>query len=218
MKAQSGKKQRKAGKSSSGRTRRSSGNHNSPRGRNEIIEAILQATEELLPKHNPSEISLRQIAEAANVNYSLIHRYFGTKESVILTAHERMLSKVGQRFSTVDRLEGNIGKLFKMSGENVSRRTLLARAMLDGADPHLIQHHFPIMRQLIELLRKKKSKTKKPSKYDPEILAAFFSGTAMGWFFFEPFLLASTGLDKENKDEVHKQISEMLEKTADLLC
>lgn len=218
MKAQSVKRKRKVGKRPSVKVRRSRSNHDSPRGRKEIIEAILQATEKLLPKHNPTEISLRQIAEAANVNYSLIHRYFGTKESVIMAAHERILSKVGEQFSTVDRIDGNIGVLFKISGENVSRRTLLARAMLDGADPHLIQHHLPIMQQLIDLLRKEKSKTKNPSEYDPETLAAFFAGSALGWFFFEPFLLASTGLDKKDKDEVHGQITEILEKTVELLC
>jgi AcrR family transcriptional regulator len=216
MRTQSVKK--KTGKPSAKKARRAHGNHDAPRGRQAIIEAILHATEKLLPKHNPADISLRQIAEAANVNYSLIHRYFGTKESVIMAAHERVLSKVGEQFSAVDRIEGNIGVLFEISGKNVSRRILLARAMLDGADPHLIRHHLPIMQQLIELLRRKKSETKKPSKYDAETLAAFFAGSSLGWFFFEPFLLASTGLDKKDKGKVHKQIAEMLEKTADLLC
>src|SRR5688572_21293643 len=123
MKAQLSKGKRKAGKKPAVKIRRSRRKHHSPRGRNEIIEAILHATEGLLPKHNPTEISLRQIAEAANVNYSLIHRYFGTKESVIRAAHERIISKVGEQFSTVDRIDGNIGVLFKISGENVSRRT-----------------------------------------------------------------------------------------------
>src|SRR4030095_9263650 len=186
--------------------------------RDEIVNAILKATEGLLPKHNPTEISLRQIADAANVNYSLIHRYFGTKESVIMAAHERMLSKVGEQFSTVDRLDGNIGVLFEISGKNVSRRVLLARAMLDGANPHLIRHHFPIMQQLIELLRKKKSETENPSEHDPQTLAAFFAASSLGWFFFEPFLLASTGLDKKDKDAVHNEIIKILEKTADAVC
>jgi len=90
--------------------------------------------------------------------------------------------------------------------------------MLDGADPHLIRHHFPIMQQLIELLRKNKSRTKRPTEYDAETLAAFFAGSALGWFFFEPFLLASTGLDKKDKKKVQREITEILEKTADLLC
>jgi AcrR family transcriptional regulator len=217
-KTMTAKKNRVRVKKSPRKTRRANGNHGSPRGRDEIIAAILKATEKLLPKHNPSEISLRQIAEAAHVNYSLIHRYFGTKESVIIAAHEKMLSKVGEQFSAVDHLDGNIGVLFKISGENVSRRTLLARAMLDGADPHLIQHHFPIMQQLIELLRKKKTRTRKSSEYEAETLAAFFAGSALGWFFFEPFLLASTGLDKEDKEETQAKIAEMLEKTVELLC
>ena len=215
MATQSVKKKRGA---NSGKTQRTPRKRETPRGRDEIIEAILRATEKLLPKHNPSEISLRQIAEAANVNYSLIHRYFGTKESVFMAVHERILSKAGEQFSTVDRIDGNVGVLFKISGENVSRRTLLARAMLDGADPHLIRHHFPIMQQLIELLRNKKLKTASPSEYDPEILAAFFAALSLGWFFFEPFLLASTGLEEEDKDKVHDQIVTFLEKTADLLC
>ena len=193
-------------------------NGDSPRGRKAITEAILKATERLLPKHNPSDISLRQIAEAANVNYSLIHRYFGTKESVIVAAHERILTKALARFSGVDSIEGNIGDLFEISGKNVSRRVLLARAMLDGANPHLIRHHFPIMQQLIELLRKKKSETESPSEHDPQTLAAFFAASSLGWFFFEPFLLASTGLDKKDKDAVHNEIIKILEKTAEAVC
>ena len=190
----------------------------SPRGRQEIVEAILRAAEKLLPKHNPADISLRQIADAANVNYSLIHRYFGTKESVITIAHERILQKVRAEFSPIDQIDGNVAALFKISGKNVSRRSLLARAMLNGADPRLIRHHFPIMQDLVDLLRKKKTGTKCPSEHDPELLAAFFAGSTLGWFFFEPFLLASTGLDKKDKEEIHREIAEMLKKTADLLC
>ena len=218
MKSQTTKLKRATTKNSKRKTQRANENSGAPRGRAEIIDAILKATEQLLPKRNPTEISLREIAEAANVNYSLIHRYFGTKESVIMAAHERILDRIGEQFSTVDRLDGNIGVLFKINRENASRRTLLARAMLDGADPHLIRHHFPIMHQLIELLKKKKAKTRKPSEYDAETLAAFFAGSTLGWFFFEPFLLASTGLDKKDKKKVHREITRMLEKTADLLC
>jgi TetR/AcrR family transcriptional regulator, repressor for neighboring sulfatase len=194
------------------------GNHEVPRGGEAIKEAILQTTEKLLKKHNPTDISLRQIAKAANINHSLIHRYFGTKENVILAVHERIIGKLGAQFSSIDSLDGNIERLFKIAEENPSRRILLARAMLDGADPQLIQHHFPTVHQLIELLRKKKSEVDDPSEYDPEILAAFFVATVMGWFLYEPFLLASTGLEKKDKDKVHKAIIELLEKTAEHLC
>ena len=218
METTSVKKKNGQRKNSSGKTRQSNGNHNPPRGREAIIEAILQATEELLAKHNPTEISLRQIAKSANINHSLIHRYFGTKENVILAVHDRIINKLGEQFSAIESLDGNIEKLFKINEKNPSRRILLARAMLDGADPHLIRHHFPTIQQLIELIKKKKSETAEPTEYDAETLAAFLAGAVMGWFLYEPFLLASTGLEKKDKNKVHSQIIKILEKIAEELC
>ena len=40
----------------------------------------------------------------------------------------------------------------------------------------------------------------------------------MGWFLYEPFLLASTGLERRDKKKVHKQIIEILEKLTENLC
>ena len=209
---------KKRGKNSSWKTRQTDDNHNSPRGREAIIEAILQATEKLLAKHSPTEISLRQIAKSANINHSLIHRYFGTKENVILAVHERIIDKLGAQFSAIDSLDGNVERLFEINEKNPSRRILLARAMLDGADPHLIRHHFPIMHQFIELLKKKKLEAAEPTAYDAETVAAFLAGAVMGWFLYEPFLLASTGLEQRDKNKVHSQIIEILEKIAEGLC
>jgi len=45
--------------------------------------------------------------------------------------------------------------------------------------------------QLVNLVERKKE-TGWPTKYEAEILAAFFSGAVMGWFLYEAFLLAST--------------------------
>ena len=209
---------RKPKKKPSDVVHRPNGNYNVPRGGEAIREAILQATEDLLAKHSPTEISLRQIAEAASINHSLIHRYFGTKENVILAVHERIISKLGEQFAAIESLDGNVGRLFKINEQNPSRRILLARAMLDGADPHLIRHHFPTVHQLVKLLEKKKSETVSPSQYDAETLAAFFAGAVMGWFLYEPFLLASTGLERRDKKKVHSQIIEILEKLTESLC
>jgi AcrR family transcriptional regulator len=218
MKTQSPKTKKTPKSNSVMNGRASAPDHRVPRGGEAIKEAILRATEKLLAKHSPTEISLRQIARAAHVNHSLIHRYFGTKENVILEVHERIISKLGEQFSAIESLDGNIGRLFKINEQNPSRRILLARAMLDGADPSLIRHHFPTVHQLIELLKKKKSKTAAASDYDAETLAAFFVGAVMGWFLYEPFLLAATGLDTRNRDKVHREIVGILENVADQLC
>src|SRR4030095_10179918 len=214
-----GTKKKAKKRSGTSNTHRSNGNHNVPRGGEAIKEAILQSAEKLLAKYSPTEISLRQIAREANVNHSLVHRYFGTKEKVIVAVHERIISNLGAQFSQIESLDGgNIEKLFQINERNPSRRILLARAMLDGADPQLIRHHFPIMEQLVKLLEKKKSESAAPTEYDAETLAAFLTGAVMGWFLYEPYLFAATGLDTRDKSKVHDQIIEILERMSEQLC
>ncbi|CAN0485434.1 unnamed protein product, partial [Phaeothamnion confervicola] len=57
-----------------------------PTGRDEVIEAIIQATVELCAVGGPSEVSLRKVAERAHVNYGLVYRHFGTKSEVVKAA------------------------------------------------------------------------------------------------------------------------------------
>ena len=182
-----------------------------PHGREAIKEAILDAAEELLSKKNPNEVTVRKIAEAAGINHSLVHRHFGTKENVVVAVHERIIEKMDMSATDVEQIKGNVNLFFKMSQQNVSRRVILTRAMLNGVSPHLIQHHFPVMRRLLDLAKKKKASAENPSKYDPEILTAVFTATVMGWFLYEPFFLASLEMEDWDKEEIYSQMIELLE-------
>ena len=189
-----------------------------PYGREAVKEAILDAAEKILAKHNPDEVSVRQIAKAAKINHSLVHRHFGTKENVVIAVHQRIIEKMDLSISSAESIEGNMALLFKTSKNNNSRRVLLTRAMLNGISPHLIQNQFPVMHRILSLVEKKKAELENPSKYDAKILTAFFTAAVMGWFLYEPFLLASTGLEDENKDEIHEQIIELLEEAVHKFC
>jgi AcrR family transcriptional regulator len=193
-------------------------NGDTPFGRDEIKEAVLDATEKLLNEYSPNEITVRQIAKIAGINHALIHRHFGTKDNVIMEVHERMALKMDSAISHIDRLDGNAGLLFRTSEQNRSRRILLTRAMIAGVDPHLMQHQFPVMRRLVDLVKKKKSETENPTKYDAEILASFFSAMVMGWFLYEPFFLAATNLEDRDREEVNEQIVQILEDCVENLC
>jgi AcrR family transcriptional regulator len=64
-----------------------------PSGRDEVVEALLDAAERLLAHAGPGEVSLRSIARAAGVNHGLVHRHFGTRDDLIERLMERMASK-----------------------------------------------------------------------------------------------------------------------------
>lgn len=182
-----------------------------PHGRDEVKKAILNAAEKLLLKRSPSEITVREIAKAANVKHPLIYRHFGTKNGVILAVHTHKLEKVVKVTGKVEVLEGNVKTFFQTFEKDKWRQVALARAMIDGIDPRLIQNQFPIMEQLVELLKRKQNESDAETKFDPEMMAIILGAIGLGWFLFEPFLLAATRLDEKNKDEIRLTVIEIIE-------
>ncbi len=182
-----------------------------PHGRDEVKKSILDAAEKLLAQKGPSEVTIRQIAEAANVKHPLIYRHFGTKDKLILETHERGISKIADNILQVENIEGNTGEFFDAIKNNRWRQIALARAMIDGVDPHLIQNEFPVMRRIVELLKKREETSGKNNRYGAEFSAAALAALALGWMIYEPFLLAATGLENEDKDELHQKVVAILE-------
>jgi AcrR family transcriptional regulator len=189
-----------------------------PHGREEVEKAILDAAEKLLLVKSPNKITVREIAKAAKIKHPLIHRYFGTKEKVIVAVHARGISKLESLIADIENIEENVEAFFLLTEKSKFRQIALARAMMDGVNPHLIQNQFPVMQHILRLLRKRRENSKSESKYDAETITAILGATALGWFLYEPFLLASTGLDKSNKDEVRKDVIEFLEEVIKKIC
>lgn len=189
-----------------------------PRGGRQVKEAILAATEKLLLKHGPNEISVRAIAAAANVKHPLIYRHFGSKNALIFAVHERQLEVAKSVAAPITTLEGNIGKLFDTFAQNRWRQITLARAMIEGIDPKLLQNQFPVMQRLVELLRERSSGRSDRGNHDPELLAMAMGGLAMGWILFAPFLKASTGTEDLNHEEMNKKVVEILEEFVEKIC
>jgi AcrR family transcriptional regulator len=182
-----------------------------PYGRDEVKKAILDATEKLLLRKSPNKITVREIAAAANIKHPLIHRHFGTKEDLIIAVHMRGVADIEKRVAEVENLEGNIATFFEAVKKNKFRQVALARAMLDGVNPRSIQTDFPVMKRLLELIRKRFDETKPETKFTPEVITAVLSATALGWFLYKPFLIASMDLEDKSTDELNKMVVEVLE-------
>ena len=187
-----------------------------PYGREAVKKAILDAAENLLVKKSAGEISVREIAEAANIKHPLIYRHFGTKEEVIRSAHARGIEKVERVVTKIDSLEGNAGFIFEAVKQNRFRQIALSRAMLDGVDLRLVQTQFPVMRHLQELLEKRKAES--DANFDPQIMTAVLAAASLGWFLYEPFLLAATGMEDQNKEEIQQKVIDILEEIIQKLC
>jgi AcrR family transcriptional regulator len=70
------------GPDSAGRrtTRASAAGGQRPYGREEVRRALLDAAQRLIAERGPGNVTLREIAEAAGVNFGLVYQYLGTRE------------------------------------------------------------------------------------------------------------------------------------------
>ena len=64
------------------------------RPRAECEELLLRAAEKLLKKRNPSEISIRDIADEATVHHRFIAAWFGGKAQLFTVVHQRMSESI----------------------------------------------------------------------------------------------------------------------------
>jgi TetR/AcrR family transcriptional regulator, repressor for neighboring sulfatase len=182
-----------------------------PRGREAVMKAILDAAEKLLVNRSPSNITVREIAIAANIKHPLIHRHFKTKDEVILAVHARSIQKIHDDLGKLTTAEGSVEIFFKAILDHKFRQTSLAKAMIDGVDPNLLQHQFPTMEHALALIKQRNAATDQKIEFEPEVFTAALGGMLLGWVLFEPFLRAATGLEDRDGEEIQGKIIEILE-------
>lgn len=117
-----------------------------PTGRDEVVEAAIVAAADQLVAIGPARMTVRTVAEAAEVNHALIHRHLETKERLIASALDRLVT---ESFAEV---EAGTGDRLKLEDYPRVRRyaLALARCLLD--EPTLVagQSGFPVLQKLID--------------------------------------------------------------------
>ena len=77
-----------------------------PFGRDEVVEALLDAANRLFATAGPADVSLRAIARAAGVNHGLVHRHFGTRDALV----DRLLERIAAQWTAEVQSSGEFGR------------------------------------------------------------------------------------------------------------
>jgi AcrR family transcriptional regulator len=177
-----------------------------PTGRDEILDAVLDAADRLFARSSPTEVSLREIAREAGVTYGLVHRHFGTKEELI----ERLLQRYQQRW--LDRLEPTpdyadvLDYLFGERAQTGAYLRLVAWMLLAGKGTASPETH----RRYVELDRLL-SLPGNPAGEDAPVRTAAALSFIFGWRFFNPFIRAALPLGDDDVDQLHEAMREQLQ-------
>jgi AcrR family transcriptional regulator len=164
-----------------------------PTGREEVVDAVLDAADRLFAESGPGSVSLRAIAQEAGVNYGLVHRHFGTRDDLF----DRLLERYAQRWrEMLERedldYEGALQELLGPptdSRETGAYMRLLAWTLLasvEGAEAH--RRHATLDR--LPGLRGA------PGADDPVTATAAALAFAFGWRFFHPFIEDALHLER----------------------
>ena len=75
--------------------------------RAESEDRLIKAAIELLKTQNASEISVRQVAQVADVNHGLIHSYFGSKANLFAKVAKRLIDTVIEQVVTRENMSSD---------------------------------------------------------------------------------------------------------------
>jgi len=176
---------------------------NRPVGREQILDAVLDAAEEQFAAAGPTDVSLRAIARAAGVNYGLLHRHVGTKDRLFDLLLERYAERWSARIDGVDYLTA-LDELLGPSPETRPYLRVLAWTLLsDRADAAASPGRHATLDRLLAL----------PGGGDNPAATAAALALVFGWRFFHPFIRDALHLDRPDA-ELHAAIREQLHRVA----
>src|SRR5438552_10089578 len=103
-----------------------------PRGRNEVVEAVLQSARKLIAEQGPA-VGLRDIADDAGVNFGLIYQYLGAKEQMVQEVYRRAGANAASRLADAEHLEQALALLMTFGDGTTAR--LVGWAALEAKQP-----------------------------------------------------------------------------------
>ncbi len=159
------------------------------RGRDASTERIFEAAEQLFAQMPPSEVTTRAIAEKAQVNLALIHRYVGSKEEVLRKVMLRYARRFRLNVEPAATFEDGLITMLQDPTHEPFLRTL-AFLILTGYPLDEVLAPEGGLKMLLSL---GKSNGLQPAR----VLAALVMG--MGWLLFDEFLLMAAGMQRSGK-------------------
>lgn len=166
------------------------------RGPDAVRRALIDAAKTLMGMRSPRQVSGRELAQVAGVNYGLIHHYFGTKDNVFAEAVRESTETMAQRWDAGGMIPLNT------TDDAASYRTFAKLEVDEIQNP---------MRELINRIVAGQATHTDRDATDPELLAEVAIATALqfGWGAFEADILSALEEFGAEQDALRQRVSEL---------
>ncbi|WP_421119258.1 TetR/AcrR family transcriptional regulator [Aquihabitans daechungensis] len=175
-----------------------------PRGRDQIRTALIESTLDLLESKG-LDLSIRQIAERADLPHSVIGRYFGSKDELVRSAIDSTLPADRQAAQDLESAEQAAIAVFDSGSERPERIRILAQLLQAGMDPREIRSEAPLIRSLVKHIEEEQ-----PTHADPRLIAAAITAMSMGWALTEDYIVDHAGIDVLDREAVRQEMKTLM--------
>src|SRR4051812_8410293 len=124
------------------------------RGRQATIAAIVGAARELFSERGLAAVSLRDIADRADVNYGLVYQYVGTREDLLNLVFAESSERAGAEIATATDVPSALATLRRGGGRGTNYARMLAWALLEGRDPIDFHGRSPALSAVVDLVER----------------------------------------------------------------
>lgn len=166
------------------------------RGPEAVRKSLIDAAVQLMAMRSPRQISGRELAKHAGVNYGLIHHYFGSKDAVFAEAVSVATEEMGLRWDDDGILPVN-------TTDDASSYRTFAKLEIDEA-------RSPMTALMHRIVRGQATATGK-NEHDPDLLAqvALCAALQFGWGAFEEEIVAGLQEFGVERDTLRERVSEL---------
>ena len=183
-----------------------------PRGKHQVQRALVDAGIKLFSERGMKNVSVRELADEAGVNHSLLFRHFGNKDGLIKVVFEERFEKMAV-FNNAQVTDGE--QMLEASIRAVMRDEQLWRLMtfaaLEGGDWILRSIPSPYIKETLSQLEKSQNEGSIYNGVEASVLLGSGFALGLGWAVFRKILMAMAGAQNRNFEELRVQVDKLWE-------
>jgi AcrR family transcriptional regulator len=173
---------------------------------------ILLAAADLFSRKGPAKVTLREIAAAADVSYGLIHRFYRTKENLLVAVMELLVSYGGDRLSDEKDVYAAIDNSFGADIDSGQFGRMLMWSVFEETSPDRLlgQVSSRGYRSQIDALWENPVEPRVRSEFDSNVLASLIALVGAVWDLYEPYLTELADNPGRSPEEARQEVTELL--------
>ena len=181
-------------------------------GRDDPKGALLRAAAELMAERSPSDVTLREIAARAGVNYGLIHRHYRTKDRLLVEIFQEFTDYGAEQIRSSTTIHEAIRRTFTLDSGGFAR--ILAWVALDGVPAENTFEDtsgMAVFQDLIVRAWEHGTDPQRRDRFDPRVVSSFVRLMISIWDFYAPYMQQVDDWGDRDLADAHVEVLELMQ-------